>query len=347
MSSSDVDAVVAWQQQYDFQLDLAFNAVGATSGDSLTAALLNKKSAFRWTNHTWSHPFMGCQAYAVANVPSSGCATWMSTSEIVSEIRQNQSWASNNGLPSFRKDELVTGEHSGLDNPNMPAALKTTGIEVIASDASRAPAQQDIGPAETAPRYPSNVYYNVTTFSDQLDEYNYIYLRPSDGGKCEDTSTTTCFDRAATKEEYLASEARIMLQHVLANDPRPGFSHQSNLRKDRIILVLLARVLNTYRGWFNDSAPIVNPRLTRTQRELERQIDWAADLASGRVTGSVQNRVVTVRVAGSTSALVPVTVPNGTTSTSGSGFGESYAGSRSRWQQIAAEGSLVLKLPTS
>ena len=52
----------------------------------------------------------------------------------------------------------MTGEHSGVENPNMPGALTDTGITTIGSDASRQPQQYSIGSALTAPRYPSNIY---------------------------------------------------------------------------------------------------------------------------------------------------------------------------------------------
>ena len=34
------------------------------------------------------------------------------------------------------------------------------------------------------PRYPSNVYYNVSRQGQQLDEYNWIYVAPANGGGC-------------------------------------------------------------------------------------------------------------------------------------------------------------------
>ena len=85
----------------------------------------------------------------------------------------------------------MTGEHSGLHNAAMPAAINQTGIRWIAADNSREPAPYAIGQATTVPRYPSNVYYNVGTMAEQLDEYNYIYLPPL-GGKCVNSTTNTC-----------------------------------------------------------------------------------------------------------------------------------------------------------
>ena len=37
---------------------------------------------------------------------------------------------------------------------------------------------------QAVPRYPSNVYYNVSRQGQQLDEYNWIYVAPANGGGC-------------------------------------------------------------------------------------------------------------------------------------------------------------------
>ena len=51
---------------------------------------------------------------------------------------------------------------------------------------------------------------------------------PEDG-RCDDSAVTTCLTTPATEASILASETSIMLSHVLANDPRVGYAHQTNL----------------------------------------------------------------------------------------------------------------------
>ena len=121
----------------------------------------------------------------------------------------------------------------------MPAALTGVGITTFAQDASRQPQQYSLGTALGAPRYPSNIYYNAANWPDQLNEYNTLYVAqgdplgntqfPSETGHCTDTSATTCLTTPATEADLLASESHIMLSHVLSNDPRVGYAHQSNL----------------------------------------------------------------------------------------------------------------------
>ena len=118
----------------------------------------------------------------------------------------------------------------------MPPALAGAGITTFAQDASRQPAQYSLGDASAAPRYPSNIYYNASNWADELNEYNTLYVAQGDSiggtdfpaavGHCADTSSTTCRATPATEADMLASESRIELSHVLANDPRVGYAHQ-------------------------------------------------------------------------------------------------------------------------
>ena len=87
----------------------------------------------------------------------------------------------------------------------MPGALSDTGVTTIAADASRQPQQYSIGSALTAPRYPSNIYYNASNWPDELNEYNTLYVAQGDSigngetGRCADTTATTCVTRAADR----------------------------------------------------------------------------------------------------------------------------------------------------
>ncbi len=76
---------------------------------------------------------------------------------------------------------MVTGEHSGIENPNMPAALADTGITTFAAG-RLAPAAAVLarGGALGAPRYPSNIYYNASNWPDELNEYNTLYVAQGD-----------------------------------------------------------------------------------------------------------------------------------------------------------------------
>ncbi|MEA2268168.1 MAG: hypothetical protein QOC64_778 [Solirubrobacteraceae bacterium] len=328
MTPADVTRLVAWQNTTGIKLDMVYNGGGSeqakedsgTNSDPLTDSLLASKSQFWWINHTFTHP----------NLDSLSQAT------LTSEIAQNTQWGLANGLP-MDQTELVTGEHSGLHNPSMPAALSSTGIRWIAADNSREPTPYAIGPATTVPRYPSNVYYNVATRAEQLDEYNHVYLPPSLGGKCVNTSTNTCRTAPATWSEYVSSEADIMFRHLMGNDPRPHFAHQSNLVSEvagepGVLYDVVDAMLARYRAAFKPELV----QLTQKQigEEIDRQAKWRQDLAAGRVTAYLQDGEVHVTT--TATMQVPIT---------GTPAGALYGGERSGWFTVTGSEPVTQPAP--
>ncbi|GGQ10855.1 hypothetical protein ACFFKE_27080 [Streptomyces mutabilis] len=370
MVPADVDHATAWQDSRDFTLDLAYNGSGSVDhrqdnggADPLTDKLIADRSRFRWINHTYTHAFLGCRQDTVV-VPwkcatnADGSTQWMSRSEIADEIATNRVWGESAGLP-LENDELVTGEHSGLkvapqqpeDNPNLGPALTDIGIAWLASDNSRDPVQRQVGSATTVSRYPMNVFYNAGRAAEQVDEYNWIYTGRAQGGSgiCEDNpATSTCLaaplDPATGYAEHIVPlETRIALGHVLSNDPRPHFIHQSNLAEDRIAYPVLDGVLEGYNGLFADSAPVVNLRMADIGAEMQRRAAWRSAVDAGRVTAYRVGDAVTVRAPDgvAVTATMPVGTRQGDTD-----FGDAYAGTLSGWTP-APGGTLALTLPPS
>ena len=156
----------------------------------------------------------------------------------------------------------------------MPAALAGTGVTTFAADASRQPQQYSLGQARWPP--PAIRATSTTTPSnwpDELNEYNTLYVAqgvslgdpqfPAETGHCADTSATTCITTPATEADLLASESHIMLSHVLANDPRVGYAHQTDLIGPATqngqdygytILDLISNMLSQYNCWYNRAA---------------------------------------------------------------------------------------------
>ncbi len=239
----------------------------------------------------------------------------------------------------------------------MPQALSDTGVTTIAADASRQPQQYTIGLAQTAPRYPSNIYYNASNWPDELNEYNTLYVAqgdslanpslPSETGHCAGTSATTCRSTPATEADFLASESHIMLSHVLANNPRVGYAHQTDLIGPATengqdygytILDLISNMLSQYNSWFNSSAPIDQMTDVSEAQVLAEQGAWAAGPS---VSASETNGVVTITNSGTGAVEVPVSMPNGTTE-GGAAFGEAYGGGLSDWVNMAGGSTLTL-----
>ncbi|CAM5383988.1 hypothetical protein GCM10010329_13570 [Streptomyces spiroverticillatus] len=375
MSAADAQYAAQWQQKSGFLLDMVYNAGAgeewkAENGnvDALANQLVADRAQYRWINHTYTHPFLGCTQDNTV-VPwkcatdAAGKTLYMSRADISKQISDNHKWATGKGI-AVDKTELVTGEHSGLktlpqqpvDNPNLAGALADNGVKWIASDASREPQQRPVGAAQTVPRHPMNVYYNVGTAAEMADEYNWLYTSRADGGSgaCEDNPLSTCLDQPLDVNTGYASyivpqEARTALNHVVANDPRPHYVHQSNLAEEKLLYPVIDKTLADYRALFADNAPVVNLRQKDVGVEYTRRAAWDKALADNKVTAYRIGDTVTVQSPSGVAA--PITAPTGTKKQLllGSGaFGTAYAGTLSGWDTPGTlQSAVTLKLPAA
>ncbi|WP_445149588.1 Agd3-related carbohydrate-binding protein [Baekduia sp. Peel2402] len=251
-------------------------------------------------------------------------------------------------------------------NPNYLTGVTGAGVRFIATDASKTYPQDPANVAgpqwglaatftegtppasfRAVPRYPSNVYYNVSRQGQQLDEYNWIYVLPANGGGCVPIEgVTTCRTTLATWDEYVRSENTIMFRHLMGNDPRPHYMHQSNLAdyipslpetdpgQGGVLYPVVDGLLGRYDAAINRAkAPLVQLTSAQVADTLARQETWAAHLAAGDVTAWLQDGQLHVKNASSGAVEVPLT---GTTA------GDLYAGQRSGWKTIAAGAEVVL-----
>ena len=360
MTSADVTYLANWQRAQGIKLDMTFNGSGSDDyveqhggkADPLATAFIKKKTSFRWINHTFSHDYLGCvQDWSV--VPwtcvktATGATKWASTTLVQRQVQENLAWAAQRGI-SVPSNVLVTGEHSGLkslpqmtkDNPNVSSVLGAVGVTVTASDASREKEQRVLanGVTVTLPRYPMNIYYNVGTYLDEVDEYNWIYTSRANGGSglCEDNpATSTCVapisaDQAGFMSRIVPGEVRVAMSHVLANDPRPHYAHQSNLSEDRLLYPVVDSILATYRSTFAANSPILNPSMQQASDALIQQRQWAAALKAKQVSAYILGGKVKIQ-SSDVALRVPLTLPNGSTTSSGGVFGSAYADERSTW----------------
>ncbi|MEV6400598.1 hypothetical protein AB0M39_38460 [Streptomyces sp. NPDC051907] len=358
MTAADARHAAQWSADKGVTLDMVYNGGGSElfkeehgGADPLAQQLIADRNSYRWVNHTYNHPFLGC-VQDVSAVPwrcaenPDGSVKYVGRAEISAQIGDNRAWGLRAGLP-LRHDELVTGEHSGLrilpqqpaDNPHLAPALGDNAVGWLGSDSSRDRAQRRVGAALTVPRYPMNVFYNAGRTAEQIDEYNWIYTRAADGGSgiCERAAGSTCLpgplDAVTGYTDYVAPlEARIGLGHVLANDPRPHFIHQSNLAEDRIAYPVLDRIVDDYAALYADSAPLVNLRQRDIGAELRERAAWSAAVAAGRVTAYRIGDAVTVQAPAG--VKVSATMPAGARQRlllGTAAFGSPYAGTVSGW----------------
>ncbi|WP_336318010.1 hypothetical protein [Streptomyces lavendofoliae] len=370
MNEADVRHAAAWSRGRGFTLDMAFNGGGSVEyreehggGDPTADRLIAERDAFRWINHTYDHPYLGCEQ-DVSRVPwtcatgPDGATRYVGRAEIDRQIAGNRAWAERAGLP-LRTDELVTGEHSGLgllpqqpeDNPHLAPSLTGQGIAWLGADNSRDPGQRQVGSALTVARHPINIFYNAGRIAEQVDEYNWIYTGRAQGGSglCEELATTTCLDEPLDPAtgytgHIVPLETRVALGHVLTGDPRPHFVHQSNLAEDRIGYPVLDGVLTGYDELFAADTPLVNLPMGAIGAELRDRAAWRTAVRAGDVTAYRVGDTVTVEAP--PDVPVAATVPAGTTE-GGAPFGEPYAGTASGRVATGPDGTLSLGLPAS
>ncbi|HEV7773600.1 MAG TPA: hypothetical protein VGO48_09980 [Conexibacter sp.] len=233
-------------------------------------------------------------------------------------------------------------------NPAFTAALEGQGVDYIATDNSKpypvTPTEAG-GPTYPAgstwldgrvravPRYPTNVYYNVATRRQLLDEYNYLYLPPERGGVCVLTEVTTCFTTAATWEVFVERESLLMFSHMMGNDPRPHYFHQTNLAESRsaegaVLYPVVDATLALYERYFAvGSTPIQQLTHTQIGDLLARQAAWAG-VNARTVVGYIEREEVVVTNGERSAVELPLT---------GTEIGTSYGGSTSGWDE-ATEG---------
>jgi hypothetical protein len=247
-----------------------------------------------------------------------------------------------------------------VDNPNLAPALAAAGVTTLASDASREPAPRSVGAARTVPRHPMNIYYNVASKADEVDEYNWLYTSQANGGSgiCENNPNSTCIPPLSTSTGFTSYivplETQIAYGHVVSADPDPHYAHQTNLTGDRILYPVLDSVINRYKATYTTATPLVNPRMSDVSTQQSRSAAWRAAVSAGTVEAYVQNGRVTVINHGGGALNVPVTVPAGTRSVTlsvlgvemlGAQFGTAYGTDRSDWTSFGAGATKMFRLP--
>ncbi|MDO7084234.1 hypothetical protein WNY51_10345 [Pseudocolwellia sp. AS88] len=226
------EASVALQPKLDIEL--------SGSSDELTQAIIDTKDSFRFLNHTLTHRDMYTSSGATYDVA-------------LYEIAENLSMWQTLDLPGFETASrtLVTGNHSGLEdtessnaespeyapfpdglNTELMEAVENLGIEYFASDSSRVnQAVESYIPGTNVfmlPRYPTQVYYNVTTPEGLVDEYNYIYHDSYVERGIDPCSEPAAICTPKTYQEVLEYEANNTLLHMLTYKSWPHYFHITN-----------------------------------------------------------------------------------------------------------------------
>ncbi len=124
MTKEDFIYFANWARVRNFRPSLLFNGYGENTieGKTLIDTVMSSGIAFlfEWINHTYEHINLDNASFEI----------------IYNEIYRNLSFASRYKLTGFDRFVLVTGEHSGLNNPQLIAAARRFRIINIGDDAS-------------------------------------------------------------------------------------------------------------------------------------------------------------------------------------------------------------------
>ena len=253
ITGADLTAVSNWQTSaqtnaisHDLRLTMAFNGQGASglySPDTLVPSVLALQNRFFWASHAYAHANLDAVSYAEAS----------------SQIAQNNAAATALGLTAYSPLNLVQPEASGLANPNFLLAARDAGIRYVVSDTAK-PGQDNPSPNVgrwstiepeifVIPRRANNLFFNVTTPTDWVAEYNCHY--------------NSVWGRDLTYPEVLDRESDQLLAHVLRGELDPWMFHQSNLAAYDGVHTLLTDLLDSTLTKYSSyvTLPVVSPTL--------------------------------------------------------------------------------------
>ena len=351
ISPADFAGAAAWQSAKQgsnpnlaqLRLEFAFNGEGAFGDppdyskldgsasiyqpDPLTPAVVQDQANFCYINHTYQH-----QNVDLTNYNSS-----------LTQISENQRAARALGFGCYSDQEFVQPDISGLTNSTFLQAAWDSGVRYLITDTSQpgwsnpspnagfmlgAPGNQLLA----LPRHPSNLFYNLQTRDQWVDEYNWYYCLCSPSN-----STWKTWSTPLDYAQILDVESDNLLSYLLSWDIDPLMFHQANLGlydgQHSLLSDLLDATLQKYVGLYN--LPILN----RTQQQvgdLMRQ-RMAYD-ASGVEATIVPCQTVTLTV--QHSASIPITgLTAGTT--------ETYGGQPISTVQVNAGSPLTLPVSCS
>ena len=325
LTGTDYTAAVNWQRRVqaspvvrNVRLTMAFNGEGANGlykPDTLTPAVKKYASEFHFVSHTWNHPTF--------DVPYTFAQT-------ATQVLYNDAMALKLKLPvDFRN--LVTPNVSGLRNPEALRAMVATGVRYVVTDTSQ-PGYGNPTPNTglwnefqpklfMIPRYPTNLFFNVSTPAEWVAEYNCMYAG--------------YWGRNLTYDEILGNISDTMVTYLLKGDLNPLMFHQPNLRAFNGQRSLLGDLIDMTLAKYH--ALVTFPVLSPTMHAIGEKMIARQTLNQAGVTARlVPGQGLVVSAAKTT--VVPVTGLN-------IAGAEQYAGQRIAYVTVAAGTTRTIPIP--
>jgi MYXO-CTERM domain-containing protein len=288
ITGADLQAFVDWQRARrqspvtaGFRAAFCVNTQKAVDGDPLTAAAQAIGDGFAWINHTWDHQDMTNMDYATA----------------LAEFTQNEQRIAQLGLKPFDQVDAVTPDISGLTNASVLSAAFAAGVRYLVSDTSQPgydnPRFNEGIPSTLQPglllipRRPTELYYNVSTPAQWVNEY--------------DARHGASLDYAAIVDKV----SDTLLGYLLRGENDPWMFHQADCLDHggghSLLSDLLDAVFDKYAAL--TTVPIVSP----TMDALGARVAARAAYDTAGVSATIgADGSVSVHVAGN-AATVPIT----------------------------------------
>jgi len=318
LSATDVynarDGVIDLRSRFNvpnLNYNQVFNALGANPNArskcndraTLSEATLCVADFFPWVSHTFTHAEMDFLDYANSR----------------REFEDNITFAEGR-LPNFDRQFLVTGKHSGLgwyriadaggqtcvvdqvpgdpfcqyglqaSNTAMLQAAVDLGIKYLAANRGwitheaacdscliTHPLEPNV---KLVPRWPTNVFFNVTDPTENASEFNYLY---GPNGIVRDGNGNPFFTTDQSWSQILDFEAGIAMRHILSGSPYPHYIHQGNLREyapgRSLLYDWTEATLQVYDSYFN--IPLISQDWAQMTTTLEQRTSFFNANASG------------------------------------------------------------------
>lgn len=352
ITANDYQRYSDWQRQRNragtgrLITEMPFNGIGATAEytgsyfpldhDDLTPAIAARNSTFTWLSHTFEHPNLDAMTYE-------GMTHQLRRNDEVarSELKLGRNYSAT---------ALVTPEISGLNNAEAMRAVYDFGIRHLVSDTSKYCGHRDQAHADAQgcpkpnrgiwhdltppgllmiPRYPTNLFYNVSTPAEWADEYNTIYR--------------SYWGRDLSYAEIQDIEADQWLRYMVSYDMRPLMFHQPNMRAHdgthSLLGELIDRAMAKYQALYK--LPVTSRTQDQIGQAMKLQMALDAALAPQRgapLAARIEPQGSTARIVIDNPTRRAVQVP-----LSGVAFGhrsEVYGGQPQSLVPVAAGGSV-------
>jgi uncharacterized repeat protein (TIGR01451 family) len=322
------------------RLELPFNGVGYNTTDpehlnlnettdTLSPAVRANPNAFRWINHTWDHTSLVREGGFTPTV-NSMLQQFQWNHEVATGLR---SGSPDDGGPRvtfglYNKGALVQPDISGLENTVFWSVAKTFGLQYILMDTSKAysyfiPPRPSVGPIPPntgyyssldssnpkiviIPRYPTNLFYNVSTPDEWASEFNYFYASkpPSQGG----------IGYVMTYPQILDYESEVLVRYMLKYNVNSWMFHAANLRdydgvggtNKSLLSDLLDAVTNKYKRMYN--LPIVSPSQAEVGEIMRACMTYNVAIAGGLKARIVYGTTTTYELTNPSGVTVAVPV---------------------------------------